>query len=79
MDSRHHDPAQKIGKYIVAPNDGWGVNPGLPDGIRHKNSINILYLDSHVGSLNMSNPIKPFLSELGSKATKPVEWGNKRK
>ena len=79
MDSRHQDPAQKVGKYIVAPNDGWGVNAGLPDGIRHKNSINILYLDSHVGSLTMSNPIKPFLSAVGSTATKPVEWGNKRK
>ena len=79
MDSRHENPAIKEGKYTVAPNDGWGVSVGLPDGIRHKNTINILYLDSHVGALTMSNPIKPFLSVLGNKSTKPVEWGTRKK
>ena len=79
MDARHEDPAKKEGKYIVAPNDGWGASVGVPDGIRHKNTINILYLDSHVGALTMSNPIKPFLSVLGNKSTKPVEWGTRKK
>ena len=79
MDSRHTDPSKKEGKHLVAPADGWGNAVGVPDGIRHRNSINILYLDSHVGSLTMSNPINPFLSVLGNKSTKPVEWGNKKK
>ncbi|MBP5181467.1 MAG: prepilin-type N-terminal cleavage/methylation domain-containing protein [Lentisphaeria bacterium] len=84
MDSRHEDPnfartAIAASKHVVAPNDGWGTAVGLPDGFRHKKTINILYLDGHVGGLSMSNPLKPFLSVVGSKATKKVEWGNKKK
>lgn len=79
MDSRHEDPGKKQGKYIVAPSTGWGVNVGVPDGIRHKNATNILYLDAHVGSLTMSNPLVPYSSQIGSKTTKAVEWGYKKK
>ena len=79
MDSRHPDITQKTGKHIVAPNTGWGNSVGVPDGDRHKNSINILYLDTHVGSLTMSNPVLPYASKVGSKATKPIDWGTTKK
>ena len=80
MDSRHEDPGQRgTSSPNVAPNTGWGPTVGVPDGLRHKRSLNILYLDCHVGSLAMSNPLTPFQTEIGSKATKKVEWGNKKK
>ena len=82
MDSRHEDPNTRGNDTIsptVAPNTGWGATVGIPDGIRHKKSINILYLDGHVGSLGMSNPVIPFSTEIGNKNNKKVEWGNKKK
>ena len=80
MDNRHEDPNTRSAALInVAPNTGWGASVGIPDGFRHKKSINILYLDSHVGSLPMSNPATPFLTAIGSKNTKKVDWGNVKK
>ena len=80
MDSRHQ--TNFIGnsrtlKENVGPAD-WGASYGYPDGYRHNRSINILYLDSHVGNVPMSNPAMPH-DTLGTKYTKSVEWGSKKR
>ena len=80
MDSRHQ--TNFIGdsrtlKGNVGPAD-WGASYGYPDGYRHNKSINILYLDGHVGNVPMSNPAMPH-DTLGTKYTKSVEWGSKKR
>ena len=80
MDNRHETYNTRSAALInVAPNTGWGASVGVPDGFRHKKSINILYLDSHAGSLSMTNPMTPFQTAIGSKNTKKVDWGNVKK
>lgn len=79
MDSRNPDAAIRTPIHIVAPNYGWGSMVGLPDAIRHPQTVNVLHLDAHLSSYSTPNPLSPYDCQLGSKANKPVEWGNRKK
>ncbi len=74
MDTCPPDFSRK-GMGIVAPNTGWGATVGMPDGFRHENVLNVLYLDWHVSSVRIANPLLPHTGELGNSSTKKIEWG----
>ena len=62
MDAHSQDnPWRRGGQYVRSDLSGTSLNSSggksYPDARRHQNKINILYTDSHVGIVNIQNPM----------------------
>ena len=62
------------GYYIVGNYDMGVSTVGVPDAIRHKKKLNILYGDSRVDAVKIPNPVMPY--SILNDPWGPPWWGN---